>query len=372
MAKITLESLRRTFGDVRAVDGVDHEIADGSFTVLLGPSGCGKTTTLNMIAGLESVTEGRILFDDVEVQDLPPHRRDIAMVFQSYALYPNRTVATNIGFPLRAGRVPRAEVRQRVADVAGRLGLESLLDRYPRELSGGQQQRVALARAIVRTPRAFLLDEPLSNLDAKLRTEMRMELKALQRDIGATFVHVTHDQAEAMSLADEIVVMRDGRIQQAGGPAEIYRRPLNRFVAGFVGTPVMNFVDGELDAGRFTGPGWALPVGEVGHRGSATLGVRSEDAHVSTELGGDGTQGTVRTVEMLGSESLLDVDTEAGRFVARASAYTELQPGARVRLSAQPASVHLFDGESGERLTTPMGAVAQPSASASVLGRASA
>jgi ABC-type sugar transport system ATPase subunit len=221
MVRITLERLSRRFGPIVAVDDVDLALPDGAFAVLLGPSGCGKTTTLNMIAGLEEVSAGRILFDGQEVHHRPPHKRDIAMVFQSYALYPNRSVRENITFPLRMAKVPKSEIAVRVADVAARLEIAELLDRHPRALSGGQQQRVALARAIVRRPRAFLLDEPLSNLDAKLRTDMRLELKSLQRQLNGTFVLVTHDQAEAMSLADLLVVMNKGRVQQVGAPLAV-------------------------------------------------------------------------------------------------------------------------------------------------------
>jgi ABC-type sugar transport system ATPase subunit len=344
MTEIRLEGLRRTFGPVVAVDEVDLTVADGSFAVLLGPSGCGKTTTLNMVAGLEDVTAGRILFDGEEVQDVPPDERDVAMVFQSYALYPNRTVRQNIGFPLRTRKVPKPEIQRRVAAVAERLDLGALLDRHPRALSGGQQQRVALARAIVREPRAFLLDEPLSNLDAKLRADMRFELKALQRDLGGTFLHVTHDQAEAMSLADLLVVMRDGRIQQVGPPAEVYRRPANRFVATFVGIPAMNLVAGDVEDGRFRAEGWSAAAAGV-RPGPVTLGVRSEDLTLRS-----GAAGRVRLVELVGADVLVEVECSFGRMVARAPADSRFAAGESVDLGVATSRLHFFDSDTGERL----------------------
>jgi ABC-type sugar transport system ATPase subunit len=348
MVQISLERVSRRFGTVVAVDDVDLEIADGSFTVLLGPSGCGKTTTLNMIAGLEEVSAGRIRFDGEEVQDRPPHKRDIAMVFQSYALYPNRSVRDNIAFPLRMSRVDKREIAARVADVAGKLGIAELLDRHPRALSGGQQQRVALARAIVRRPRAFLLDEPLSNLDAKLRTEMRFELKALQRQLGGTFVLVTHDQAEAMSLADEVVIMDQGRVQQVGAPLAVYREPANLFVARFIGVPAMNLVAGEIADGRFRGPGFEVDLGHRFPAGPVTLGFRAEDASLAPA--GDGATGRVQLVEQLGADALVAVETAAGLIVAREHPDTPLQSGDGVRVAVDPGRAHLFAAGSGERL----------------------
>jgi ABC-type sugar transport system ATPase subunit len=333
---------------VVAVGDVDLRIADGSFTVLLGPSGCGKTTTLNMIAGLEEVSAGRIRFDGEEVQDRPPHKRDIAMVFQSYALYPNRSVRDNIAFPLRMSRIDKREIAARVADVAARLGIAELLDRHPRALSGGQQQRVALARAIVRRPRAFLLDEPLSNLDAKLRAEMRFELKSLQRQLAGTFVLVTHDQAEAMSLADEIVVMDRGRVQQVGAPLDVYRRPANLFVARFIGVPAMNLVAGEIVDCRFRGPGLEVVLGGCFPSGATTLGFRPEDTVLTaTEIGANG---RVQLVEQMGADALVAIETPAGVVVARAHPDTPLQTGDRVRIGVDPARAHVFATASGLRL----------------------
>jgi ABC-type sugar transport system ATPase subunit len=351
MVQITLEGVSRRFGTVVAVDGVDLQIGDGSFTVLLGPSGCGKTTTLNMIAGLEEVSGGRILFDGEEIQDRPPHKRDIAMVFQSYALYPNRSVRENIAFPLRMSRVEKREIAARVADVAARLEIAELLDRHPKALSGGQQQRVALARAIVRRPRAFLLDEPLSNLDAKLRADMRIELKALQRQLNGTFVLVTHDQAEAMSLADTLVVMNKGRVQQFGAPLTVYRRPVNLFVARFVGIPAMNLIEGEVSGSVFRGRGWEVPLDSGYDDGPRTLGFRSEG--VRLEPASEGATGKVELVEQLGADALVAVATDSGVVLAREHPDTRLEPGDGVRLVVDPTQVHLFATDTGNRLSPP-------------------
>ena len=348
MAEISLIGLRREFGSVVAVDSVDLRIPDGSFTVLLGPSGCGKTTTLNMIAGLEEVSSGEIFFDDRPVHHLPPDRRDIAMVFQSYALYPNRSVRDNIAFPLLMRGMKKAEATGHVEAAARKLGLLDLLDRRPRALSGGQQQRVALARAIVRRPTAFLLDEPLSNLDAKLRNDTRVQLKELQRDLGGTFVLVTHDQVEAMSLADVLVVMDRGRVQQVGDPLEVYQRPVNRFVASFVGVPSMNLVDGEVAAGSFTAAGWKVPVPGGYRPGRAVLGVRAED--LKLEPASDGGNGRVRIVEHLGSDTLVVVTTDHGDLVARTSVDDSVTAGDPVVVSTT-SRVHLFDAdETGRRI----------------------
>lgn len=348
MVHITLDHLSRKFGPVVAVDQVNLELPDGAFAVLLGPSGCGKTTTLNMIAGLEEVTSGRILFDGEEVQHRPPHKRDIAMVFQSYALYPNRSVRDNIGFPLRMAKVPKSEIASRVADVASRLEIADLLDRFPRALSGGQQQRVALARAIVRRPRAFLLDEPLSNLDAKLRTDMRFELKSLQRQLNGTFVLVTHDQAEAMSLADVLIVMNKGRVLQVGAPRDVYRHPANLFVARFVGIPAMNLIEGTVEEGVFRAGGWDVPLPHGVRQGPTTLGVRAEAITVSpTESGGNG---RVQLVEQLGADALVAVETATGTVVARAHPDAPISSGDPVVVQFEGARIHLFDTETGERV----------------------
>jgi ABC-type sugar transport system ATPase subunit len=348
MVQITIEGVSRRFGSVLAVDDVSLTIGDGTFAVLLGPSGCGKTTTLNMIAGLEEVSSGRIRFDGAEVQHLPPHKRDIAMVFQSYALYPNRSVRDNIAFPLRMSRVDKKEIASRVAEVAAKLEIAELLDRYPKALSGGQQQRVALARAIVRRPRAFLLDEPLSNLDAKLRADMRIELKTLQRQLNGTFVLVTHDQAEAMSLADTLVVMNRGKVQQTGAPLTVYREPSNLFVARFVGVPAMNLVEGEITGGVFRAPGWEILLGDGVPSGPATLGVRAEG--LILEPSTDDSTGRVQLIEQLGADALVAVETATGVIVARDHPDTPLQPGDLVRLLVDPARAHLFNPSTGVRI----------------------
>src|ERR671912_21594 len=250
---IEFRNVTKHFGATSAVDDLSLEIRDGEFIVLLGPSGCGKTTTLRMLAGLESVTSGEILIDGERVNDVPTQHRDLAMVFQSYALYPHMTIAENIGYPLRVRKIEKTERAERVNRVAAMLEIESLLDRKPRQLSGGERQRVALARAIVREPRAYLMDEPLSNLDARLRVQMRGELKRLQHQLGTTTIYVTHDQAEAMTLASRVAVMRKGRLQQFDTPMNIYNQPANKFVAEFVGSPSMNFIEGELEAGEVVG-----------------------------------------------------------------------------------------------------------------------
>jgi ABC-type sugar transport system ATPase subunit len=346
MANVTLRHLRREFGATVAVDSIDLDVMDGTFTVLLGPSGCGKTTTLNMIAGLEEATSGEIYFDDRPVHHLPPDRRDIAMVFQSYALYPNRTVRDNIAFPLLMRGVKRAKAAGQVEAAAAKLGLLALLDRRPRELSGGQQQRVALARAIVRRPTAFLLDEPLSNLDAMLRNGTRIRLKELQQELGGTFIMVTHDQVEAMSLADVLVVLDQGRIQQMGPPLEVYQRPQNRFVAAFVGVPSMNLVDGVIEDGTFCAPGWGVPLPEGARPGPVVLGLRAEDVLLTPVSGGG--NGLVRIVEHLGSDALVVVSMAFGDLIARVPADTKLQSEDRVSVAAGPR-LHLFDADEAGR-----------------------
>ncbi|MFC0530325.1 ABC transporter ATP-binding protein [Phytohabitans kaempferiae] len=350
MATVVLEDLRCEFGPVVAVDSINLEVPDGSFTVLLGPSGCGKTTTLNMIAGLEEATGGRILFDGGQVQHLSPDKRDIAMVFQSYALYPNRTVLENIAFPLRMRGMDKKRAGALAAEAAGRLQLSEVLGRKPRQLSGGQQQRVALARAIVRQPKVFLLDEPLSNLDAKLRNDTRVRLKQTQRDVGGTFILVTHDQMEAMSLADLLVVMNAGRIQQAGPPLELYRRPANRFVGSFVGVPSMNQVEGEIAEGAFTASGWRVPLPGAVRTGPAVLGVRAEDLVLTpTEQGGDG---RVRIVERLGTETHVIVAMAHGELTARMAGDAEIEAGQGVQVGTT-TNVHIFEAdEDGSRVDT--------------------
>lgn len=351
MASITLKGLSKRFHDVVAVDCVDLEIADGSFTVLLGPSGCGKSTTLNMIAGLEDPSSGQILFDGREMQFVPPHRRDIAMVFQSYALYPNRSVRQNIEFPLRLAGKGRAAIRDSVTAVANKLSITELLDRRPSALSGGQQQRVALARAMVRQPKAFLLDEPLSNLDAKLRVEMQFEIENLQKDLQATFIHVTHDQAEAMSLADKIVVMNSGTVRQTGTPEEIYQDPVELFVAQFVGTPRINLIEGRVEDGEFRAPGWVVSLAGSSRSGSTVLGVRPEGLRIA-DVGSPqaDARGVVRTVDFVGADKIVAVETDAGIVRGRVAVSAAHRRGDHVGVSVELTSLLVFDHETGLRV----------------------
>ncbi|SDT46389.1 ABC transporter ATP-binding protein [Jiangella sp. DSM 45060] len=332
-AGIRLRGLTKKYGDVTAVQGLDLAIDAGQFVTFLGPSGCGKSTSLHMIAGLETATSGTITIGDRDVTAVPPQDRDIAMVFQSYALYPHYTVWDNIAFPLRAKRrkMPKAEVEARVRYASGVLGLDELLDRYPRELSGGQRQRVALGRATVRQPAAFLLDEPLSNLDLQLRLDTRSELKDLHERLSATMVYVTHDQAEAMVLSDTIVVLRSGVVQQVGTPLDCYNNPANTFVARFIGEPGMNLLDGR----------------HRGRDGAATFGVRPENLTLA-QPGQPGITGTVKAVELLGSRALLRVVVGETTVVASVPPLVEAKPGDEVRLAVvDPSSVRLFDPETG-------------------------
>ena len=355
MARIVIENLVKTFGAFAAVNGINLEIRDGEFLIMVGPSGCGKTTTLNMISGLEAPTSGRIVIGDTVVNDLEPGERGLGMVFQDLALFPHMTVFENIAFGLRVTKVPEEEVRKRVRAAAAAVHIQALLDKLPRQCSGGESQRVALARTIVTDPAVFLMDEPLSSLDAKLRVDMRTELKALHRRLNATFVYVTHDQAEAMTMADRIAVMSKGRIEQVGTPLDIYNRPASQFVAGFFGTPTMNFIEGTIDAagdGRlFRSNGLehsltdTVPAAVAGRR--AVLGVRSE--HVI--LGDGAPLGTVQLTEPLGDTTLVYFDSTAGnRLVAKVGPSTVLQPGSAVSFRFDTGYCHLFDAENGARL----------------------
>ncbi|WP_116091857.1 ABC transporter ATP-binding protein [Sphingomonas crusticola] len=325
MSAIVLEQVTKRFGDHLAVDHIDLTIPDGSFTVFVGPSGCGKTTLLRLVAGLEDADHGRLLLDGEDVSRMRPAQREVAMVFQSYALYPHMSVRANIGFALKLAGMPSRDIERRVDAVAELLGLEALLDRKPAALSGGQRQRVAIGRAVVREPRAFLFDEPLSNLDAALRGRMRLEIKGLQRQLGTTAIYVTHDQAEAMTMADQIVVFRDGRIEQVGAPLDIYHRPANLFVAQFIGSPPMNVVKGD---------------GAVG-LGAPIIGVRPE--HLAPTPDGRW-QAAVVSVEQLGSDAYVYGELPDGTLLcARQSGTASLVPGQTVRLEPDPAHVHRFD-----------------------------
>lgn len=349
MASVKFSKVGKSYGTTTVVSDLDLELADGSLTVLVGPSGCGKTTSLRMLAGLEDITSGSIHIGDRDVTRLEPKERDVAMVFQNYALYPHLTVRENIAFPLRAKRIPRAEALKRADEIAESLGLGKLVERKPKELSGGQQQRVAIGRAIIREPAVFLFDEPLSNLDAKLRVETRTELLRLQRKLGITALYVTHDQEEAMTLSDRIVVMRDGHIAQAGPPEEVYRRPADTFVATFVGSPKMNLIDGAVRGGELrTTSGMRIEVGGP-DTGTVTIGVRPDDVILTPESG-TADLALVELVELLGPRAIVTV--RAGDMqltsVVEAASLTDITPGASVRLSAR--EVHRFDSASGKRI----------------------
>jgi multiple sugar transport system ATP-binding protein len=340
MASVTINKAGKHYGSFEALKGVSVGIDDGEFVVLVGPSGCGKSTLLRMIAGLEEITSGEIEIGDRVVNDLPPKERDIAMVFQNYALYPHMTVAQNMGFSLKLKGVPKAEIKQKVDRAAGILGLESLLDRQPRQLSGGQRQRVAMGRAIVRDPQVFLFDEPLSNLDAKLRVQMRSEIKELHQRLKTTTIYVTHDQVEAMTMADKIVVMRDGVIEQMGTPLELYDRPRNTFVAGFIGSPSMNFIQGSIVGNGFeTTGGRQLPLAKT-VPGAVTYGIRPEHLHLDPD---NGIEMEVIVLEPTGSETQvlgrLGKQTINGIFRER----IDVKPGDKLRVSPDLSLVHLFD-----------------------------
>ncbi|WP_067466708.1 ABC transporter ATP-binding protein [Nocardia amamiensis] len=357
MARLRIEAVSKQFGAAHAVRAVSLDIADGEFLVLLGPSGCGKSTLLRMIAGLEDPTGGRILLDDEDITHQAPQQRDLAMVFQSYALYPHLTVAKNIGFPLRARRTPRAKIAERVSEVAGILGLTELLRRRPAALSGGQRQRVALARAMVRDPGAFLMDEPLSNLDAKLRSATRAELIALHERLGATFLYVTHDQVEAMTMADRIALLNEGRVEQVGTPTELYDRPRSTFVAGFLGAPPMNLFpaavterDGVL---RVVADGidteLAISTADFGDDIEVVAGIRPEQLRLDPT--GSDIRGRVTMVENLGSEELIHFTTGDRTLCARAPRPAGVAADDSIALRVDPARIHLFHAASGLRLT---------------------
>jgi multiple sugar transport system ATP-binding protein len=358
LSKILIEGLTRRFGRTTAVDGVNLEIGDGEFLVLLGPSGCGKTTLLRMIAGMLSPSEGRIMLDEKDITYQPPKNRDLAMVFQSYALYPHLSVERNIGFPLRVRRIGKAAAHAKVAAVADQLELGALLARKPKELSGGQRQRVALGRALVRDPKAFLMDEPLSNLDAKLRTATRTELTALHRRLGSTFVYVTHDQIEAMTMATRIALMNGGRLEQVGTPTEVYDRPSSTFVAGFLGSPPMNLVPARLEARAGWIHAWAQDIeaplwpGESPAR-EIVLGIRPEHlkpARPDAAVDAPRLSVTVLSVENLGSEEVAHCAAGDRTIAMRGTRPLDVHPGDRLQLTAAVEHVHLFDRASGRRL----------------------
>ena len=356
MAQVTLENVSKKFDEVVAVQDVNLTVQDREFVVLVGPSGCGKSTTLRMIAGLEEITAGTIKIGDRVVNDVPPKDRDLAMVFQNYALYPHMTVYDNMAFGLKLRKFPKPEIQQRVKEAAEILGIQELLARKPRALSGGQRQRVAVGRAIVRKPQVFLFDEPLSNLDAKLRVAMRAELKKLHDRLQATVVYVTHDQVEAMTMGDRIVIMKDGLIHQVGAPLEVYAFPQNQFVAGFIGSPAMNFIpctvtarDGNL---FFIAPGLALPVPTAKAKAMAaykdktvTMGIRPEDMHEATaqDLPNSLFDAKVLVVEPIGHEIYLDVMVGNFEIIARVSPDCPVRVGQTIKLAASLDKLHAFD-----------------------------
>jgi ABC-type sugar transport system ATPase subunit len=357
VAEVVFSNVRKVFGGFTAVHGLDLTIDEGEFVSLLGPSGCGKTTTLRMLAGLEFPTSGEIRIGGRVVNDVAPGARDIAMVFQSYALYPHMTVAQNIAYPLKKRGVPKAERTAQVAKTAELLQLTELLGRKPRQLSGGQQQRVALGRALVRDPKVFLLDEPLSNLDAKLRGYMRVELVELHRRLGRTMVYVTHDQLEAMTMSDRIAVMEGGRLQQFAPPTQVYQEPANRFVAGFIGTPAMNLIDGRLaqenGRWRFEAPGVSLTLDALARDaegGEACIGVRPEDVTIGTGP----IDAVVQVVEQTGHENIVVLKLGEHRITGRAPAGQLWHPGEPVRIGLDAARAHVFAaGPTGRRLNVP-------------------
>ena len=348
LGRVRLDRIEKHYGSVAALKSVDLEVRPNEFFALLGPSGSGKTTTLRLIAGLEVPSAGRILFDDQDVTDTGPGERDIAMVFQSYALYPHMTVAENIAFPLRMSRVPKIEIGKLVRETAARVRIDALLDRRPGQLSGGQQQRCALARAIVRTPRLFLLDEPLSNLDAKLRLETRVELKSLQRTLNVTAIYVTHDQEEAMTLADRMAIFMEGQIVQIGAPAEVFERPATLAVAGFIGSPAMNLVPARFD-------GATVRVGEAaisinanvpGPPREIVLGVRPGDIVAD----GQGLAAEIYVNEPLGETTIINLKMGAARVKMRVSGKSPFRDGEQIRVRFDPDRVHVFERDSGRRV----------------------
>ena len=356
MAKVSIRALNKKYDNgFHAVKDVDLEIRDKEFLVLVGPSGCGKTTTLRMVAGLEEITSGEIRIGDTMVNDLPPMDRDIAMVFQNYALYPHKTVFDNMAFGLQMRGYAKEEIRKRVQEAAEILGIQALLERKPRQLSGGQRQRVAVGRAIVRHPQVFLFDEPLSNLDAKLRVQMRVELKRLHERLETTAIYVTHDQVEAMTLGTRVVVMKDGRVQQVGEPLELYGRPANKFVAGFIGSPAMNFVDVTVSGDGLwaEAPGLRLQVPQrmrsLGGK-RLTLGMRPEALRLANGADQHGFATTVDVLEPLGNEILLNFRAGGVPMVARVDPGVRVKAHENIRLALDPERLHFFDAKTEDSI----------------------
>ena len=353
MANVTIDNVIKRYGAAQVMHGVSVDIKDGEFVVLVGPSGCGKSTLLRMLAGLEEISEGTISIGGRVVNDVLPKERDIAMVFQSYALYPHKTVSQNIGFPLLMAKRSKAEIAEKVKSAAEILDLTKYLDRYPKELSGGQRQRVAMGRAIVRDPQVFLFDEPLSNLDAKLRVTMRIEIKELHQRLGTTIVYVTHDQVEAMTMADKIVVMRDGRVEQIGSPLDLYDNPVNTFVAGFIGSPSMNFVHGKIASiggsrvfQSDSGLKLPLPQTRAAEGQAVTYGVRPECVRV----GEGGVEMEIVAVEPTGSETQIFARSGSDLIDALVKERISARPGSKLGFVIDPEDVHLFDRKTGQHI----------------------
>ncbi|QIK67496.1 sn-glycerol-3-phosphate ABC transporter ATP-binding protein UgpC [Nocardioides sp. HDW12B] len=358
MAVVRFEKAQRWYpgADKPAVPGIDLEIADGEFMVLVGPSGCGKSTTLRMLAGLEEVNEGKIYIGDRDVTTMPPKDRDIAMVFQNYALYPHMSVADNMGFALKMAKVKDEERRKRVEDAAKILGLTEYLDRKPKALSGGQRQRVAMGRAIVRSPQVFCMDEPLSNLDAKMRVATRTDIAKLQAELGVTTVYVTHDQVEAMTMGDRVAVMKDGHLMQVDTPLRLYDKPRNLFVAGFIGSPAMNLLEGKAAGGKVALGQYAVPVDETAAKkmeGNVTVGVRPENWRLVGES--EGLPVNVTVIEELGADSFVygtsDVEGVPSNVIIRVSGRDHPRKGETMYITTDPHHVHVFDTDTGDRLS---------------------
>ncbi|MFK7997175.1 MAG: ABC transporter ATP-binding protein [Granulosicoccus sp.] len=353
MATVEIKDLRKSFGNVDILHGISFTIPDGAFVALVGPSGCGKSTILRLVAGLEEITRGEVLIGDKLINDVESKNRNIAMVFQNYALYPHMTVAQNMGFSLRLLKKPKAEINSAVKDAAEILGIGELLDRFPKQLSGGQRQRVAMGRAIVRQPQVFLFDEPLSNLDAKLRVQMRAELKALHRRLGTTTIYVTHDQIEAMTMADIVIVMRNGNVEQVGRPLELYDNPNNKFIAGFIGSPAMNFFPVTTQTGSdemvFT-DSQSLTLPEYKELdGEFIIGLRPE--HLLQRSNGSNLNAVIEAIEQTGSETLLQTALAGQAMTVLLRERFNAVPGEFVSLGVEPKHVHVFDSNSGARIS---------------------
>ena len=347
MANVIFENITKKFDDVTAVDDFSLEVKDKEFLVLLGPLGCGKTTTMRVVAGLEEANSGKVLIDNNDVTDYAPKERDIAMVFQSYALYPHMTVFQNIEYPLKIKNIPKEKRNDQVNETIKKVQLEGLLERLPKQLSGGQKQRVALARAIIRNPKVFLMDEPLSNLDAKLRVEMRAKLKNLQNELGITTIYVTHDQVEAMTLADRVVVMNNAKISQVSSPSEIYNNPSNLFVAGFVGSPPMNFIHGEIKNNKFINNYIGEESIQIKDRGSVILGVRPEDMNVAQD---GNIKGEVYSFELTGDSTYVTVKLGDDLIIAKTESDYKASIGSPISLSLNKNKIYFFDSKSEDRI----------------------